>query len=456
MTRATLPQGFRDFSGKALSERRYILTLLERHFVAYGFVPLETPAMEHLATLMGKYGDEGDQLLFKVLNSGEALRGLTAGNLEAPASQLVKKIAKKGLRYDLTIPLARYVAQNKHALYFPFKRYQMQSVWRADRPQRGRYREFLQCDIDVVGSSSLFHEANLLALVHQVLTALKIKGFQLHLNHRKLLHALADQIGLGAQEVFFCQTLDKLEKAGWEKVATMLASKGIGADSLAVLQDLFATQGQQVLLEKLQGLLADHPLGIIALDELRKILDYLHQLAPKAGNALVLDPSLARGMGYYTGAIFEAKVPHSSLGSIVGGGRYDGLTEIFGVEGIEGVGLSFGLDRLNDLMREQNLFPENIENTTQVLFVPMATEMEAIAIDYLGKLRQHGIASELYPAGTRMKRVFSFANKKQIPWVVVIGSDELTAGVISLRNMVKGTQKSCNFATLLKHLNTEA
>ena len=456
MITPTLPAGFRDMDADAFASRAYIIAILEEKFIQYGFQPLATPAMEKLTTLLGKYGEEGDQLLFKVLNSGDCTRDLQAADIALPASQFAEKISKKGLRYDLTVPLARYVVQNKHKLVFPFKRYQIQPVWRGERPQQGRYREFYQCDVDIVGSGHLFHEASLLVMSYEALMALGITDFVIYLNHRQLLSALATHLGFGQSQMALYQTLDKKDKIGKAAVEKLLIKQGLSNEGGTLLGQLFAQAANPFdECKRLAVLLGGSTLAAAAIKELTTILDYIGHFNQAIIPKIVLDATLARGMAYYTGAIFEVKVPHSGVGSIVGGGRYDDLTAIFGLKEMPGVGLSFGLARIYDIMKARQSFPPHLGHTTQILLVPMAQEMESIAINHLTTLHKAGIAAELYPAGRRMKKSFAYADKKHIPWVAIIGAEEVASGQLSLKNMQTGHQAPCTCASLLITLKGE-
>lgn len=451
----TLPAGFRDMDAAAFAARAYIIAILEEKFIQYGFQPLATPAMEKLTTLLGKYGEEGDQLLFKVLNSGDCTRDLQAADITLPVSQFTEKISKKGLRYDLTVPLARYVVQHKHKLVLPFKRYQIQPVWRGERPQQGRYREFYQCDVDIVGSDHLFHEASLLVMAYEALMALGITDFVIYLNHRRLLSALAERLGFGQLQMVLYQTLDKRDKIGREAVEKLLIKQGLSKEGEVLLGQLFAQMGDPLDECKRLAALLDGHAPAAAIKELKTILDYIGHFNQAIISTIVLDATLARGMAYYTGAIFEVKVPDSGIGSIVGGGRYDDLTAIFGLKGMPGVGLSFGLARIYDMMKARRSFPPHLGHTTQVLLVPMAQEMESIAINHLTALHKAGIAAELSPAGRRVKKSFAYADKKHIPWVAIIGAEEVATGQLSLKNMHSGRQVMCTLANLLMTLKEE-
>ena len=435
MVQATLPGGFKDTGPEIYWHKKQIIDTLEKHFIACGFVRLETPAVEKLTTLLGKYGNEGEQLIFKVINSGHR-------------SQNKALEATEGLRYDLTVPLSRYIVQHKQRIAFPFKRYQIQRVWRAERPQKGRYREFYQCDIDVIGSPSLFHEASLLVLVYKVLDELGIKDFVLLLNHRELLASITDYLGMRGREGFVCQTLDKLDKIGRKAVVDVLKKNGLskaGEDALyALLAEQPTYEAEYAYLEKrLDSARAKH-----ALKGISDIVGYMNMLCPAARDKIKLAPTLARGLSYYTGAIFEVKVSNEP-GSIVGGGRYDDLTNMFGLEHVSGVGLSFGLARIYDIMKARKLFLSDVP-TTEVLVIPMDKTTERQAIDVLTKLRSKGFVTEFYPYGPRVKKILTHANKRKIPWVAMIGEKEAKQDQVSLKDMRTGHQKLCTFELLVE------
>ncbi len=440
---ASLPSGFRDIDTEAFLQRKYITNILEQIFIDHNFQPLETPAMERLTTLLGKYGEEGDQLIFKVLNSRE----LTSANQEG------NEIAKKGLRYDLTVPLARYIAQNKNAIVFPFKRYQIQPVWRAERAQKGRYREFYQCDIDIVGSDSLFHEASLLSLVYEALKLLGLSDFTIHLNHRALLSAIAEDINMQTNETVLYQILDKEDKIGIEGVCDLLREKGVSNTSIHRLKMLLVNNETDKNDPKALLVHLNTPLAQKAIGDLQEITNYITMLQPDALSSIQFTPVLARGISYYTGAIFEVKIPNTGIGSIVGGGRYDKLTNIFGLNDVSGVGLSFGLERIYDILKMRSLLPNSF-HSIQILVVPMEKKHEKTAIQHVVNCRKQKIATEFYPAGSRMKKIFSYAHQKKIPWVAVIGDKEMALSMISLKNMHTGEQKLCTFAMVVQLISS--
>ena len=442
MQKPTLPKGTRDFGPEQMRKRLFIFDTIRQTFQRFGFQPLETPSMENLSTLMGKYGDEGDQLLFKILNSGDFAGGITETDLQAGSKKLTPKISEKGLRYDLTVPFARYVVMNRNNLPMPFKRYQMQPVWRADRPQRGRYREFYQCDADVVGTDSLLCEAEIILMIHEVMRNLGIQHFTLKINNRKILAGIAEAIGMPGQEGPLSVAIDKLDKIGKDKVLDELRERGFSEEAMEKLEPLFAfnesTNDGKAL--KLGTWLTDSETGSKGIAELRETL----QLATMAGleNAQIdIDPTLARGLSYYTGAIFEVKANGVSIGSISGGGRYDNLTGALGMPGLSGVGISFGVDRIYDVMDELSLFPAGTGQGTQVLIVPFDADARGVALPLVTQLRAAAIPAEVYPDLAKVKKMLDYANAKQIPYVVLIGSEEVQTGQLTVKNMVTGEQQ---------------
>ncbi len=441
------PTGMRDFSAAMMQRRNYLATVLQTAFERYGYGPLATPAMERLEVLEGKCGEASDPLLFKVLNSGYFLSRVTPEDLNQGMKTMQDKITSKGLRYDLTIPMARYVAQHRHELTFPFKRYQMQPVWRADRPQRGRYREFLQCDIDVLGSPSLTYEAELLALVHDIFATLHIKDFEIALNHRLLLRGIARLMGVPEREAMLCRELDKLDKIGVNAVCENLKGAGIDEVKVAEMRWLFGLKGgvREVLTELKTRCMGDKDV-LKAIAALQKILDYLTALGVSQPNITIV-PTLARGMAYYTGAIFEVLLPTEDIGSVGGGGRYDDLTAIFGLKGTTGVGFSFGFDRIYDVLERRQGWP--IQQTTSgLLVVPLAQGLKVHALGYLAQLRSAGIASILYPT-PHIKKALAYAQKVALPWVALVGEDEAAAGKVMLKNMEARTQQLCSVEELV-------
>jgi histidyl-tRNA synthetase len=443
-----LLKGTRDFAAHQVFRRNYIFDTIRNIYQKYGFLPLETPVLEHLSTLTGKYGEEGDQLLFKILNSGDFLAGVDSHTKNYKA--LLPQIADKGLRYDLTVPLMRYVAMNKDELTFPFKRYQMQPVWRADRPQKGRYREFYQCDIDIVGASSLLCEAEILVMIHEVLFQLGVKDFTIHINHRGVLKSLATLVGATNQEGALCVALDKLDKVGKEKVLEELKGKGFAPTALERLLFIFDLPAAQA--DRWTVLTKQLGLTQTGIQDMQKTLDYVHALGIEEPS-ITLDPTLARGLSYYTGTIFEVKMQHSDWGSLGGGGRYDGLTDIFGLTGISGVGFSFGLDRLYAVLEALDLFPSSIGHNTQVLFANLDHASEKWALKALATLRTNDIRAEIYPAVAKLKKPLQYAHKRKIPFVAIIGEEEHAAGVVTLKNMQTGTQQQYSLEQMLQELS---
>lgn len=447
----SIPKGTRDYSPEVMVKRNYIFDTIKSVFKLYGYMPLETPAMENLSTLMGKYGEEGDKLLFKILNSGDFIGNIPENELlEKNSVKLTNKIAEKGLRYDLTVPFARFVVQHQNELTFPFKRYQIQPVWRADRPQKGRYREFYQCDVDVVGSDSLLHEVELIQMVDEVYRRLKI-NVRLLINNRKILAGIAEIIGYPDQLTDITVAIDKMDKIGLENVNAELREKGITEEAIAKLQPILDLQGDNdEKLEKLRSILKDSATGLKGVEELTVVFDYIKELG--IGTEIKLDLTLARGLSYYTGAIFEVKALDAEIGSITGGGRYDDLTGIFGLKNMSGVGISFGADRIFDVMNQLDLFPKDNTTTTQILFVNFGIKEERYCLPLLKELRAAGINAEIYPEAAKMKKQMGYADKKGIPFVALVGENEMQEGVVSLKNMTTGEQTNVTVAELVKTL----
>lgn len=447
----SIPKGTRDYSPEVMVKRNYIFDTIKSVFKLYGYMPLETPAMENLSTLMGKYGEEGDKLLFKILNSGDFIGNIPENELlEKNSVKLTNKIAEKGLRYDLTVPFARFVVQHQNELTFPFKRYQIQPVWRADRPQKGRYREFYQCDVDVVGSDSLLHEVELIQMVDEVYRRLKI-NVRLLINNRKILAGIAEIIGYPDQLTDITVAIDKMDKIGLENVNAELREKGITEEAIAKLQPILDLQGDNdEKLEKLRSILKDSATGLKGVEELTVVFDYIKELG--IGTEIKLDLTLARGLSYYTGAIFEVKALDAEIGSITGGGRYDDLTGIFGLKNMSGVGISFGADRIFDVMNQLDLFPKDNTTTTQILFVNFGSKEERYCLPLLKELRAAGINAEIYPEAAKMKKQMGYADKKGIPFVALVGENEMQEGVVSLKNMTTGEQTNVTVAELVKTL----
>ena len=437
----SIPKGTRDFSPAEMMRRQYIFDTIRRVFRAYGFAPLETPSMENLSTLLGKYGDEGDKLLFKILNSGDYAAGLSDEEVRSAS-----KICEKGLRYDLTVPFARYVVQHQGELTFPFKRYQIQPVWRADRPQKGRYREFYQCDVDVIGTRSLLCEVELVEIVERVFKALGIR-VALKMNNRKILFGIAEAIGHADKMMDITIAIDKLEKIGLDSVKAELMERGLDREAVDKLQPILELSGGNAQkLNRLKEVLSASETGMKGIAEMETVFGYVDRLG--IGLEVELDLSLARGLNYYTGAIFEVKALDFAIGSICGGGRYDDLTGIFGMPNMSGVGISFGADRIYDVMTGLSLFPEEVNSSTRVLFVNLGAEEEAAVLPLLRELRGRGIAAEIYPEAGKMKKQMEYANRRGIPCVVIVGSQELETGAATVKDMRTGEQMPVAFAEL--------
>ena len=439
MNKPTVPQGTRDFSPIEMAKRNYIFNTIKEVYALYGFQQIETPAMETLQTLMGKYGEEGDKLLFKVLNSGDFMAKLSPEELaENNSLRLASKLCEKGLRYDLTVPFARYVVMHRDELQMPFKRYQIQPVWRADRPQKGRYREFYQCDADVVGSDSLLNEVELMQIVDTVFSRFKIRVV-IKINNRKILTGIADYIGAPDKITDITVAIDKLDKIGLEAVNAELEANGITPESIAKLQPILALSGNnKKKLTTIARTITSSEVGLKGVEETRFILEKLKAIGLK--NKIELDLTLARGLNYYTGAIFEVKAVNTPMGSITGGGRYDNLTGIFGLPGLSGVGISFGADRIYDVLNTLDLYPKKVADTTSILFINFGKKEADYCLPIIQQVRTAGLSAEIYPDSAKMKKQMSYANAKQIPFVALAGDDEMQAGKITLKNMTTGEQ----------------
>ena len=436
----SIPKGTRDFSPVEMAKRNYIFNTIREVYHLYGFQQIETPSMEMLSTLMGKYGEEGDKLLFKIQNSGDYFKGITDEELlSRDAAKLASKFCEKGLRYDLTVPFARYVVMHRDEITFPFKRYQIQPVWRADRPQKGRYREVYQCDADVVGSDSLLNEVELMQIIDTVFTKFGIR-VSIKINNRKILSGIAEIIGQADKIVDITVAIDKLDKIGLDKVNEELQSKGIDDEAIAKLQPIILLSGTNMeKLASLKEILAASEIGLKGVEESEFILSTLESLGLK--NEIELDLTLARGLNYYTGAIFEVKALDVQIGSITGGGRYDNLTGVFGMPGVSGVGISFGADRIYDVLNQLELYPSETANATKLLFVNFGEKEASFALSLLLDVRAAGIRAELYPDSAKMKKQMSYANAKNVPFVAIIGESELAEGKVTLKNMTTGEQK---------------
>lgn len=435
-----IPKGTRDFSPVEMAKRNYIFNTIREVFHLFGYQQIETPSMENLSTLMGKYGDEGDKLLFKIQNSGDYFSGITDEELlSRNAVKLAGKFCEKGLRYDLTVPFARYVVMHRDEISFPFKRYQIQPVWRADRPQKGRYREFYQCDADVVGSNSLLNEVELVQMIDRVFGKFGVR-VSIKINNRKILTGIAEIIGEADKIVDITVAIDKLDKIGLENVNAELASKGIPQEAIDKLQPIILLSGSnEEKLETLKTVLATSEAGLKGVEESEFILKTVSALGVKS--EVELDLTLARGLNYYTGAIFEVKALDVQIGSISGGGRYDNLTGVFGMDGMSGVGISFGADRIFDVLNQLDLYPKETITGTELLFVNFGEQEAAYCLPVMAQARAEGIRCEIYPDSTKMKKQMSYANAKQIPFVAIVGENEMQAGKIMLKNMITGEQK---------------
>lgn len=445
----SIPKGTRDFSPQEMAKRNYIFDTIRAAFRLYGYKQIETPAMENLSSLMGKYGDEGDKLLFKILNSGDFLKGATDEQiLSRDCQKLGASFCEKGLRYDLTVPFARFVVQHRAELTMPFKRYQIQPVWRADRPQKGRYREFFQCDADVVGSDSLWNEVELLSLIDDVFNRLKIR-VAIKVNNRKVLTGIAEMIGEADKIVDITVAIDKIDKIGIDNVNAELREKGLSEDAIARLRPLLELSGSNnEKMAILQTMLADSEIGLKGVAEMREVIDGIEDLGHR--NEVEIDVSLARGLNYYTGTIIEVKALDVEIGSITGGGRYDDLTGVFGMSGLSGVGISFGADRIYDVLNQLNLYPKEIMSSVQVMFVNFGKQEAVQSLKYIHMLRQEGVCAELYPDVAKMKKQMSYANDNSIPYVAIIGENELSAGNIALKDMQSGEQKLVTIEQLIE------
>ncbi|MDE3740694.1 histidine--tRNA ligase [Maribacter polysaccharolyticus] len=439
-----IPKGTRDFSPSEIAKRDYIFGVIKKHFKTFGFQPIETPSFENSETLMGKYGDEGDRLIFKILNSGDFLSKVDEDTYGAKDSKtLTQKISEKALRYDLTVPFARYVVMHQNEIDFPFKRYQIQPVWRADRPQKGRFREFYQCDADVVGSDSLLQEVELIQLYDAVFSDLKMEGVTIKLNNRKILAGIAEVIGAGHLLVDFTVALDKLDKIGVEGVQKEMLAKGISETAIAKAAPLFELSGDNTeQLNSLKELLADSEEGSKGVEELEFIIDAIANLELKSA-ALKIDVTLARGLNYYTGAIFEVGAPKGvKMGSIGGGGRYDDLTGIFGLKNVSGVGISFGLDRIYLVLEELGLFPETLDRSLDVLCINFGDKEAMTALTLVTQLRNRGVSSDVYPSKAKMQKQMKYANNRKVPYVILIGENEMDTKTFVVKEMASGEQRT--------------
>jgi histidyl-tRNA synthetase len=447
----SIPKGTRDFSPIEMARRNYIFDTIKSVFRLFGYQQIETPAMENLSTLMGKYGEEGDKLLFKILNSGDFLKNVDDAEItERNLVRLTNKMCEKGLRYDLTVPFARFVVQNRNQIQMPFKRYQIQPVWRADRPQKGRYREFYQCDADVVGSDSLWNEIELLSMIDMVFDRLNVR-VAIKINNRKILSGIAEMIGEADKIVDITVAIDKIDKIGIDSVNDELRSKGLSDDAIERLRPLLEMSGSNAeKIETLSQLLASSEVGLKGVEELRTVVCGIDSLGHKCD--VEIDVSLARGLNYYTGTIIEVKSLDVQIGSITGGGRYDNLTGVFGMPGLSGVGISFGADRIYDVLNQLELYPESISESVKVLFVNFGEREAAASAGIVKLLREHGVSAELYPDCAKMKKQMGYADSESIPYVAIIGESEIEEGTINLKDMVNGTQEKLSAEALVEKM----
>ncbi|MFN0292198.1 histidine--tRNA ligase [Pedobacter helvus] len=462
VTKPSLPKGTRDFSPKEMVKRNYIYDTIKTVFKKYGYAEIQTPSMENLQTLTGKYGDEGDKLIFKILNSGDYLKEAESRkqkdqSFEYNAKNILTLISEKALRYDLTVPFARYVVMHQSEIAFPFKRFQVQPVWRADRPQKGRYREFYQCDADVVGSTSLLNEAEFVLIYHEALTNLGLKDFNIKINNRKILSGIAEIIGKPELIVDMTVAIDKLDKIGLDGVSKELLERGFTETDIEKLKPVILLEGANVeKLASLKSVLANSTTGLKGIEEIEKVFEYVNHLKSHISNLtshIELDITLARGLNYYTGCIFEVKTNEVAMGSIGGGGRYDDLTGMFGLKDLTGVGISFGADRIYDVLEELNLFPTSAQQGTKVLISNFDETAELFALPLLQQLRDANIAAELYPASVKLKKQMSYADAKSIPYVILIGDEEMQSGQLTLKDMVSGEQQKLTAAEIVAKLS---
>ena len=446
------PKGTRDFSPEVMLKRNYIMQVIKNAFQTFGYLPIETPSMENSSTLMGKYGEEGDRLIFKILNSGDYLKKVDL-NSDLDSKKMIPKISDKALRYDLTVPFARYVVQNQNDITFPFKRYQIQPVWRADRPQKGRFREFYQCDADVVGSRSLLYEVEFIQLYDKVFSELKVPTV-IKLNNRKVLSGIAEIIGAEDKLIDMTVAIDKLDKIGLDLVKVEMLQKGISDSAIKKIEPILNMEGDSVKkLATMRSVLADSKVGLEGVNEVQIVINKVLNLGLESAD-LDFDLTLARGLNYYTGSIFEVQAKGVKMGSIGGGGRYDDLTGIFGLKDLPGIGISFGLDRIYLVLEELDVLPSLEADFTQVLFVNFGDKEADYCLNVLSELRKAGINSELYPDSAKMKKQMNYANKKSIPYVVLIGEDEMNSGLLTVKNMKDGLQSNFNLADFIKLLKS--
>ena len=446
-SKPSIPKGTRDFSTEEMQRREYIFDTIRQVFRLYGYQAIETPAMENLSSLLGKYGDEGDKLLFRILNSGDFLSSVDEKDLvNRDTGKLSSRICEKGLRYDLTVPFARYVVQHRDELVFPFKRYQIQPVWRADRPQKGRYREFFQCDVDVIGSDSLLNEFELLRIIDDIFSKLTI-SVVIKINNRKILSGIAEYIGEGSRITDITVAIDKLDKIGIDAVNAELREKGVSGEALKKLKPLLVIDGDnKEKLGQLEKILSDSPSGLKGVEEMRLLFEYIGNV--QMIGKVELDLTLARGLNYYTGAIIEVKSADVSIGSICGGGRYDNLAGVFGMEGVSGVGVSFGADRIYDVLKQLDLFDELKVSSTEVLVLNFSNKETSYSLQIVEKLRKLSVNAEYYPDPVKLKKQMSYADAKKIPWIIIAGEDEVKNNSLTIKNMATGNQEKITFANL--------
>lgn len=458
MKKPSVPQGMRDFSPEQMLKRQWLFDSIKKVFIKYGFLPLETPTMENLDSLTGKYGDEGDQLLFRVLNSGDFLKDVRKKDAQKKVEELdykeiTTKVSKRGLRYDLTVPFARYVVQHQSEITFPFRRFQIQPVWRADRPQKGRYREFYQCDADVVGSDSLINEAELLQMADEVFEKLNLK-VTIKLNSRKILQGLSEVVNFPEKMTDITVAIDKLDKIGWEGVAKELTERELSEDAISKIHEFVEfmthknTSFNQQKLDYLKSFFSGNAAGEAGIIELEQVQQFLQGIS--FINNLEIDPTLARGLGYYTGCIYEIKADEAEMGSIGGGGRYDDLTGIFGLKGYSGVGISFGIERIYDVLEDLDLFPKGISESTKIIFLAFDESARIWSLPLVRRLRDRNIATEVYTENKNIKKQFDYANKRNIPFCVVIGDNEMKTGQLAVKNMIDGSQEMMSIDELIE------
>lgn len=452
--KTSIPKGTRDFLPAEVAKRNYIFNTIRSVFETYGYAPIETPSFELSSTLLGKYGEEGDRLIFKILNSGDKVKKADLDALkEGKLARFSNSLSEKALRYDLTVPFARFVVQHQNDLSFPFKRYQIQPVWRADRPQHGRYQEFFQCDADVVGSDSLLYEIEFIQIFDEVLSELKIPDFSIKINNRKILSGIAEVCGESDKIISITVAIDKLDKIGIDGVVKELREKGVSDSAIERISPLFNFSGDnKSQLTQMREYLSESEIGIQGIEELSFVLDQVEELGLK--NAKIeFDVTLARGLNYYTGAIFEVKANSVKMGSICGGGRYDDLTGIFGMKDMSGVGISFGADRIYDVLTELQLFPESVDNSLQLLFINFGEKEQAFCLGLLNDVRANGIASELYPSSAKMKKQMKYANDRGVRYVALVGEDEINGGIVLLKDMLSGEQEEMSIEEVISKLS---